>query len=118
MTTPIDISPEAVENMLTRFQLRGGPVEQVVQELRLQLTAARQRLDNSEKHREQNREAAFKLQQSLTASEKRVATMGAKLLELAGDCAECAGTGTRMTTTGAIESEPCPDCEDIRELLK
>lgn len=39
-----------------------------------------------------------------------------KLLELAKDCAECGGTG--CVTVGFGERvDPCPDCEDIRELL-
>lgn len=45
-----------------------------------------------------------------------------KLLELAKDCSECGGTGCVTVTEWQVPAFgkvlPCPDCEDIRELLK
>lgn len=44
-----------------------------------------------------------------------------KLLEIAGECAACDGTGTvdYLGATGcSVKQVPCPDCEDIREVLK
>ncbi len=38
----------------------------------------------------------------------------AKLLEVAGECAECDGTG--VVAVGA-HPQPCPDCADIHDVL-
>ena len=39
--------------------------------------------------------------------------MRSKLLELAGECAECLGNGMAMSTSGVIEHVRCDACKDI-----
>lgn len=63
--------------------------------------------------------AAERMLVTIVGLQQQLAAARAKLLELAGDCAECGGSSLLTgvdPSDGAYHDRPCPDCADIREL--
>lgn len=93
----------------------------IIRSLQSALTAAQGALDAANQHVQILRVQQEEYGHERTTAQQTIDRMRAKLLELAGECAKCGGSGlvTIRGMCGGVEmdcdDQPCPDCEDIRE---